>query len=63
MQKYGTGRMERYMGGWASGWMGGWYSRVKDCLQQSKTIINSLDSTFKKQWKINQVSNFPILEI
>jgi hypothetical protein len=30
------------MGGWVDGWMGGWMggreSRVKDCLQQSKTI-------------------------
>ena len=25
------------MGGWVGGWMDGWESRVKDCLQQSKT--------------------------
>ena len=30
------------MAGWMDGWVGGWESRVKDCLQQSKTM-NSLD--------------------
>jgi hypothetical protein len=32
--------LDGWMGGWMDGWMDGWESRVKDCLQQSKTELN-----------------------
>ena len=39
------GKNEAYSGvfacwvdGWMEGWMEGWYGRVKDCLQQLKTL-------------------------
>ena len=32
-----SGRVEGRVDGWMDGWMDGWESRVKDCLQQSKT--------------------------
>ena len=31
------GWMDVWMDGWIDEWMDGWQSRVKDCLQQSKT--------------------------
>ena len=32
-------KLAGWMGGWMEGRKGGWKSRVKDCLQQSKTIF------------------------
>jgi hypothetical protein len=32
-----TGAPKTLLGGWVDGWVDGWESRVKDCLQQSKT--------------------------
>jgi hypothetical protein len=47
-----TGAPKTFLGGWMGGWMDGWVdgreSRVKDCLQQSKTInfLGIMTSTF-----------------
>ena len=35
---YVPGWMDGLMDGWIDGWMGGCKSRLKDCLQQSKTL-------------------------
>ena len=32
------------LGHWVEGWVEGWWSRVKDCLQQSKNTILTLNS-------------------
>ena len=32
------GRKDGWKEGWMGGWMNGWFSRIKDCLQQSKNI-------------------------
>ena len=38
------------MDGWMDGWMDGGESRVKDCLQQSKTLKN-------EQWESDDQEN------
>ena len=34
--------MGGWMGGWVDGWVGGSKSRVKDCLQQSKSPVKEI---------------------
>ena len=45
-----SGWVDGWMGGWVGGWMDGSKSRVKDCLQQSIIVENTLYGGRKDGW-------------